>query len=232
MGEKLAARILAAHGARHGIDAVIPVPETSRTAALRCAHVLGVPYREGFVKNRYIARTFIMPDQTAREKTVRLKLNAIRSEFAGKAVLLVDDSIVRGTTSVELVQMARDAGAVRVFFASAAPPVRFPNVYGIDIPTRGELVAHTHNVEQIAARLGADWLLFNELGDVKAAVRECNPRLATDFDASCFDGQYVTGDVSEGYLRQLEGSRGAGRDKTNREGGGDNSDCAGLHNNL
>lgn len=215
MGDKLARKIQqqrGGHARPMDIDVVMPIPETSRTAALTCATLLGLPYREGFVKNRYIARTFIMPGQEMRKKTVRLKLNTIRSEFRGKVVLLVDDSIVRGTTSVELIQMARDAGARKVYFASAAPPVRFPNVYGIDIPTKTELVAHNRSVEQVSVLLGADWLVYNDLQDVKDAVLECNPTgLLTDFDASCFDGRYATDDITPEYLTALERARGKGR---------------------
>lgn len=215
MGDKLARRILALRSGTAkalDIDVVIPIPETSRTAALTCAQLLGRPYREGFVKNRYIARTFIMPGQAMRKKTVRLKLNTIKSEFRDKVVLLVDDSIVRGTTSVELVQMARDAGAKKVYFASAAPPVRFPNVYGIDMPTKSELIASGRSVEQVCALIGADWLVYNNLNDVMEAVRECNPGAPiTEFDASCFDGRYVTSDVTPEYLGALEKARGKGR---------------------
>lgn len=210
MGEKLANKIQKMFP-DHDIDTVIPIPETSRTAALQCAHILNKPYREGFVKNRYIARTFIMPGQEARRKTVRLKLNTIRSEFSGKNVLLVDDSIVRGTTSIELIQMARDAGAKKVYFASAAPPVRYPNVYGIDIPTRQELVAHGRTIPEIEAILGADHVIYNDLEDVIDAVRHYNPSLIKDMDASCFDGKYITSEVDDEYLEKLESSRGNGR---------------------
>ena len=212
MGEKLARKIERLYGDEvPSIDVVIPVPETSRTAALQCAHALNKPYREGFVKNRYIARTFIMPGQEARKKTVRLKLNTVRKEFNGKVVLLIDDSIVRGTTSIELIQMARDAGAKKVFFASAAPPVRFPNVYGIDIPTRQELVAHHRTEAEIEVQLGAEHVIYNDLDDVIDAVRFFNPNI-TAMDASCFDGGYVTGDIDEDYLTKLEAKgRGSGR---------------------
>mmetsp|Transcript_4442 Transcript_4442/g.7272 ORF Transcript_4442/g.7272 Transcript_4442/m.7272 type:complete len:655 (+) Transcript_4442:211-2175(+) len=210
MGEKLAKKILMLHP-EHDIDIVMPIPETSRTSALQCAHVLGRPYREGFIKNRYIARTFIMPGQEMRRKTVRLKLNTIKSEFRGKTVLLFDDSIVRGTTSMELVQMARDAGAKKVYFASAAPPVRFSNVYGIDIPTRGELVAHNRSVVDIQEFLGADMVIYNDLEDIISAVRDLNPTRLQDFECSCFDGRYVTPEVTPEYLLNLEQKRGAGR---------------------
>ncbi|CAN0075733.1 unnamed protein product [Ectocarpus sp. 12 AP-2014] len=205
MGAKLAKRIREKYP-DHDIDVVVPIPDTARTSALQCAYQLGIPYREGFIKNRYIARTFIMPGQAKRKKTVRLKLNTIRSEFVGKNVLLVDDSIVRGTTSMELVQMAREAGARKVYLTSAAPPVRFPNVYGIDIPTKTELVAHNRTSEQVAERTGADWVLYQQLDDLEAAVREVNPDIPR-FDSSCFSGEYVTGDISEGYLEHLHAMR-------------------------
>ncbi len=203
MGEKLAKKIQNLFP-EHDIDAVIPIPETSRTAAMKCAHILNKPYREGFVKNRYIARTFIMPGQEARRKTVRLKLNTIRSEFAGKNVLLVDDSIVRGTTSIELIQMARDAGAKKVYFASAAPPVRYPNVYGIDIPTRQELVAHGRTITEIEAILGADHVIYNDLKDVCEAVCLLNSSKLTILEDSCFSGNYVTPEVTTDYLVRVE----------------------------
>lgn len=192
------------------VDVVIPIPETSRTAALECAFTLQKPYREGFQKNRYIARTFIMPGQEMRRKTVRLKLNTIESEFKGKNVLLVDDSIVRGTTSMELVQMARDAGAKKVFFASAAPPVKYPNVYGIDIPTRTELIANKKSVEEIATELRADEVIYNDLEDVVASVTSLNPNIKM-MDTSCFDGVYITGDITEKFLNAMEEGRGKGR---------------------
>lgn len=210
MGAKLAKKILSLFP-NHDIDSVIPIPETSRTAALQCANILNKPYREGYVKNRYIARTFIMPGQEARKKTVRLKLNTIRSEFEGKVVLLIDDSIVRGTTSIELIQMAREAGAKKVYFASAAPPVRYPNVYGIDIPTRQELVAHNRTEEQIQIEIGADKVIYNDLEDVIDAVRSLNPSKLNRFDDSCFSGNYITEDVTPQYLQALENSRGQGR---------------------
>jgi amidophosphoribosyltransferase len=158
MGEKLANKILKVHP-DHDIDVVIPIPDTSRTSALQAAYQLGKPFREGFIKNRYIARTFIMPGQETRKKSVRLKLNTIKSEFLGKNVLLVDDSVVRGTTANEIVQMARDAGALKVYLTSAAPPIRYPNIYGIDIPTQHELVAYGRNEESIAAKIGCDWIV-------------------------------------------------------------------------
>lgn len=188
------------------IDVVMPIPDSSRPAAMQVANCLGVPYREGFFKNRYVGRTFIMPGQAVRKKSVRQKLNAMAIEFKGKNVLIVDDSIVRGTTSSEIVQMARDAGAKKVIFASAAPPVKFPNVYGIDMPTRSELVAHGRTHDEIARIIGADQLVYQDVEDMKRAVRDVNPALR-DFEASCFDGHYVTGDIDEAYLDRLEASR-------------------------
>lgn len=172
MGEKLAYKIMKKHP-DHDIDVVIPIPDTSRTSALQAAYIIGRPFREGFIKNRYIARTFIMPGQETRIKSVRLKLNTIKSEFAGKNVLLVDDSVVRGTTATEIVQMARDAGANKVYFASAAPPIRYPNIYGIDIPTRNELVAFERDENQIASLLGCEWIEYQDTADLEDAVREC-----------------------------------------------------------
>jgi amidophosphoribosyltransferase len=205
MGEHLAAKIGRAY--RHlDVDVVIPVPDTSRPAALQLATRLGLTYREGFVKNRYVGRTFIMPGQTIRKKSVHQKLNAIALEFKGKNVLIVDDSIVRGTTSREIVQMAREAGANKVFFASSAPPVRFPNVYGIDMPTRSELIATGRSEDEIARHIDADTVIYQDLDALQAAVREANPRLAR-FEASCFDGHYVTGDVTSEYLAEVEQRR-------------------------
>ena len=169
MGEKLAQKILRLYP-NHGIDVVVPIPDTSRTSALQAAYVLNKPFREGFIKNRYIARTFIMPGQETRKKSVRLKLNTIKSEFAGKNVLLVDDSIVRGTTGHEIVQMAFDAGAKKVFFTSAAPPIRYPNIYGIDIPTREELIAYNRNEDEIAKKMGCDWVVYQDLKDLEESV--------------------------------------------------------------
>jgi amidophosphoribosyltransferase len=188
------------------IDVVIPIPDTSRPSAVEVAQVLGVKYREGFIKNRYIGRTFIMPGQEERKKSVRQKLNAMAIEFRGKNVLLVDDSIVRGTTSREIVQMARDCGAKKVYFASAAPPVRFANVYGIDMPSRSELIAANRDAAQIAAAIGADEVFYQELADLIEDVRACNP-LIKQFDASCFDGNYITGGVSAEYLARIEANR-------------------------
>ncbi|MCU0813049.1 MAG: amidophosphoribosyltransferase [Burkholderiaceae bacterium] len=194
MGETLAQRVINAMPPSE-IDVVIPIPESSRPSAMQLAQKIGKPYREGFVKNRYVGRTFIMPGQSVRKKSVRQKLNAIGMEFKGRNVLLVDDSIVRGTTSREIVQMAREAGAKKVFLASAAPPVRYPNVYGIDMPTAEELIAHGRTVEEIRRFIGADALIYQDLEPMMRVVRALNPRLE-GFDASCFDGRYITGDVS------------------------------------
>jgi amidophosphoribosyltransferase len=205
MGEQLADKISRQY--RHlEVDVVIPVPDTSRPSALQLATRLGLTYREGFVKNRYVGRTFIMPGQTIRKKSVRQKLNAMSMEFEGRNVLIVDDSIVRGTTSREIVQMAREAGANKVFFASSAPPVRFPNVYGIDMPTRTELIATGRSEEEIAAAIGADAVIYQELDALRAAVRAANPALKV-FETSCFDGNYITGDVTTEYLSAVEHSR-------------------------
>ena len=187
----------------HDIDVVIPIPDTSRTSALQLANELGVKYREGFIKNRYIGRTFIMPGQKQRKKSVRQKLNAIDLEFRDKNVLLVDDSIVRGTTSQQIIQMARDAGARKVYFASAAPPVRYPNVYGIDMPSAQELIAHNRTEEEIAEVIGADRLIFQDLDDLIDAVYRGNTSL-TRFDTSVFNGEYVTEGITPSYLKQLE----------------------------
>jgi amidophosphoribosyltransferase len=205
LGESLAKRVVSTVPPSE-IDVVIPIPESSRPSATRLAHLLGIPYREGFVKNRYVGRTFIMPGQAAREKSVRQKLNAIGSEFKGRNVLLVDDSIVRGTTSREIVQMARDAGANKVFLASAAPPVRYPNVYGIDMPTKNELVAHDRTVDQIRSIIGCDALIYQDVDAMKKAVGSLNPQLA-GFDASCFDGVYVTGDVTCDDIARMNAKR-------------------------
>ncbi|NKN33239.1 amidophosphoribosyltransferase [Marichromatium bheemlicum] len=209
MGKKLAAKIKR-DWADHDIDVVIPVPDTSRTAALQLANHLGLPYAEGFIKNRYIARTFIMPGQKVRKKSVRQKLNAIDLEFRNKNVLLVDDSIVRGTTSQQIIEMARDAGANRVYLASAAPPVRYPNVYGIDMPAASELIASGRTEEEICAELGADGLIFQDLDDLIDAVQKKGKSHVDRFDTSVFDGNYVTGDVTPEYLRALEANRNDG----------------------
>ncbi|HEV7813811.1 MAG TPA: amidophosphoribosyltransferase [Janthinobacterium sp.] len=205
MGEYLAEKIRR-EIPEGGIDVVMPIPDSSRPAAIQLALALNIEYREGFIKNRYIGRTFIMPGQAARKKSVRQKLNAIVSEFKDKVVLLVDDSIVRGTTSREIVQMAREAGARKVIFASAAPPVIYPNVYGIDMPTRDELIAYGRTAEEVCREITADALVYQDLDALKQAVTDVNPEL-TSFEASCFDGIYITGDVSRDYLDRLEYAR-------------------------
>ncbi|MEA3275347.1 MAG: amidophosphoribosyltransferase [Pseudomonadota bacterium] len=206
MGKKLAAKIKR-EWRDHDIDVVIPVPDTSRTAALQLANALGIPYAEGFIKNRYIGRTFIMPGQKVRKRSVHQKLNAIELEFKKKNVLLVDDSVVRGTTSQQIIQMARDAGANRVYFASAAPTVRYPNVYGIDMPAASELIAHDRTEEEICRLLGADRLIFQDLEDLIEAVQKKGKSYVDRFDTSVFNGDYVTGDVTPEYLQQLERNR-------------------------
>jgi amidophosphoribosyltransferase len=205
MGEKLAKKIQR-DWPDHDIDVVIPIPDTSRTAALQMANLLGVKYREGFIKNRYIGRTFIMPGQKMREKSVKQKLNAISLEFEGKNVLLVDDSIVRGTTSEQIIQMARDAGAKKVYFASAAPPVRYPNVYGIDMPAANELIAHNRTEDEVCTAIGADRVIYQELGDLIDAVRKGNQEIK-HFDTSCFSKEYITGDIDDAYLERTEALR-------------------------
>jgi amidophosphoribosyltransferase len=205
MGQKLGEKILRLRP-DHDIDTVIPIPDSSRDAALEIANVIGVKYREGFVKNRYVGRTFIMPGQELREKSVRRKLNPIPLEFRDRVVLLVDDSIVRGTTSQQIVQMAREAGARKVYLASAAPPVRYPNIYGIDMPAAEELVAHGRSEEEIQQHLGCDWLIYQDLPDLEAAVSGPKQRIS-GFDTSCFSGEYVTG-VADGYFDTLKGVRG------------------------
>lgn len=205
MGEKLAEKIMRIRP-DHDIDVVIPIPDTSRTSALQLANMLDVKYREGFIKNRYIGRTFIMPGQLERKKSVRRKLNAIDLEFRGKNVLLVDDSIVRGTTSGQIIKLAREAGAKKVYFASAAPAVRYPNVYGIDMPAVEELVAHDRTTDEVQQAIGADWLIYQELDDLFESVRKRNPEIV-DFDAACFNQNYVTGTVSDEYLREQGLSR-------------------------
>ena len=209
MGEELAEKIRLMPEAQD-IDVVIPIPDSSRPYALELANSLGLKYREGFVKDRYVGRTFIMPGQAIRQKSVRQKLNTIDVEFKDKVVLLVDDSIVRGTTSNRIVQMARDAGARKVYFASASPPVRFQNVYGIDMPNQEELIAHTRDESEIRHEIGADLLIYQELDALKRAVTRANPAL-TEFEASCFDGNYITGDVTRAYLSRVAGERDPGR---------------------
>ncbi len=215
MGQKLAMKIKR-EWPSHDIDVVIPIPDTSRTAALQLANQLGIEYTEGFIKNRYIGRTFIMPGQTVRKRSVRQKLNAIDLEFRNKNVLLVDDSIVRGTTSQQIIQMARDAGARRVYFASAAPPVRYPNVYGIDMPAASELIAAGRSEDEVARRLGADGLIFQDLEDLIEAVQKRGKSDVDRFDASVFDGKYVTGDVTPEYLQALEARRNDGAKEDQR----------------
>ena len=205
MGETLAKRLVSFLPPGE-IDAVIPVPESSRPSAMQLAHALGLPYREGFVKNRYVGRTFIMPGQAIRKKSVRQKLNAVASEFKGKNVLLVDDSIVRGTTSKEIVQMARDAGANKVFLASAAPPVRYANVYGIDMPSETDLVAHGRTEEEVRQLIGCDALIYQDLDALKSIISTINPAIR-NVDSSCFDGVYVTGDITHGDIQRLRQER-------------------------
>jgi amidophosphoribosyltransferase len=205
MGDKLAEKIIN-EWPDHDIDVVIPIPDTSRTSALQMANTLGIKYREGFIKNRYIGRTFIMPGQQLRKKSVRQKLNAIDLEFEGKNVLLVDDSIVRGTTSKQIIQMARDAGAKKVYFASAAPAVRYPNVYGIDMPAAHELIAHNRTEDEVCTAVGADKMIYQDLEDLVDSVRKGNPEI-THFDTSCFDHQYITGDIDDTYLQNIEDLR-------------------------
>ncbi len=216
MGDRLAEKILRER-AGHDIDVVIPIPDTSRTSALQVAQRLGLKYREGFTKNRYIGRTFIMPGQEMRERSVRRKLNAIDLEFRGKNVLLVDDSIVRGTTSAQIIELAREAGARKVYFASAAPPVRFPNVYGIDMPAVSELIASQRSVEEVRRFIGADWLIYQDLDDLVAACRHEDAQVS-EFDTSCFSGEYVTGDVSGEYLERLQRERSDEAKALRREG--------------
>ena len=205
MGEYLAEKVRREFSSGE-IDVVMPIPDSSRPSAMELALKLNLDYREGFIKNRYIGRTFLMPGQAIRKKSVRQKLNAIGSEFKGKTVLLVDDSIVRGTTSREIVQMARDSGAKRVIFASAAPPVKFPNVYGIDMPTRDELIAHGRSEEEVCREITADALVYQDIDSLKRSISDVNP-LLRNFEASCFDGVYVTGDISRDYLDRIEMKR-------------------------
>jgi amidophosphoribosyltransferase len=205
MGEKLAEKILR-EWPDNDIDVVIPIPDTSRTAALQMAYLLDVKFREGFIKNRYIGRTFIMPGQKMREKSVKQKLNAIGLEFEGKNVLLVDDSVVRGTTSAQIIQMARDAGAAKVYFASAAPPVRYPNVYGIDMPAANELIAHNRTEDEVCAAIGADKMIYQDLEDLIESVARGNRKIK-HYDTSCFSKIYITGDVDDVYLEHTESQR-------------------------
>ena len=224
MGEKLADKILRLHP-DHDIDVVIPIPDTSTTAALPMAHRLNVKYRQGLIKNRYVGRTFIMPGQAERKRSVRRKLNTVELEFRDKNVLLVDDSIVRGTTSKQIVQMARDAGAKKVYLASAAPPVRYPNVYGIDMPAPSEFVAHKLSEEEVADYIGVDWLVYQDLEDLKECALGINPEIEM-FDCSVFDGQYVTGGVDHAYLERIESVR-SDAAKTDRDA---SKEIIDLHN--
>jgi len=228
-GERLAAKILRMRP-EHGIDVVIPIPDTSRVAAQVIAYELNVKFREGLMKNRYIGRTFIMPGQAERKKSVRQKLNPIDLEFRDKTVLLVDDSIVRGTTCKQIIQMARECGAKQVFFASAAPAVRWPNVYGIDMPSAEELIAHGRTDAEVGELIGADWLVYQDLDALIESSREGNPEIS-QFDCSVFNGEYVTGDVDQGYLDRLNAERNDDskqkRDKMIAMG---ESSVVGLHN--
>jgi len=224
MGEKLADKILRLHP-DHDIDVVIPIPDTSTTAALPMAHRLNVKYRQGLIKNRYVGRTFIMPGQAERKRSVRRKLNTVELEFRDKNVLLVDDSIVRGTTSKQIVQLARDAGAKKVYLASAAPPVRYPNVYGIDMPAPSEFVAHKLSEEEVADYIGVDWLVYQDLEDLQECALGINPEIEM-FDCSVFDGQYVTGGVDHAYLERIESVR-SDAAKTDRDA---SKEIIDLHN--
>ena len=226
-GEKLAEKILR-EIPNHDIDVVIPIPDTSRIAAQSIAERLGLKLREGFMKNRYIGRTFIMPGQTQRKKSVRQKLNPNKLEFQGKNVLLIDDSIVRGTTSDEIIQMARDAGAKKVYMASAAPEVKYPNVYGIDMPSAEELIAHGRTVEEIAKLIGADKLIYQDLQDLIDSAREGNKEVV-QFDCSVFNGEYITGDVDKAYLDALAAARND-KVKGGNSDGIDSTDLIGIHN--
>jgi amidophosphoribosyltransferase len=229
MGEKLGAKILR-EGLHDDIDVVIPVPDTSRVSAQSIAEKLNIKFREGFMKNRYIGRTFIMPGQQQRKKSVRQKLNPVKLEFQDKNVLLVDDSIVRGTTCREIIQMARDAGAAKVYMASAAPPVRYPNVYGIDMPAASELIAHGRTIDEIAKAIGADWLVYQDIEDLIMCAKEGNENIKR-FDCSVFTGEYVTGEIDQSYLNRLAKERND-EAKLNKNGGADNNDdeVIGLHN--
>jgi amidophosphoribosyltransferase len=230
MGEKLADKIMR-EKPDHDIDVVIPIPDTSRVSSQALAERLGVKIREGFMKNRYIGRTFIMPGQKERKKSVRQKLNAVKLEFAGKNVLLVDDSIVRGTTSKEIIQMAREAGAKKVFMVSAAPGVRYPNVYGIDMPTTDELIAHGRTDDEVGDIIGADWIIYQDLDDLIASGTEGNPEVKR-FDCSVFDGDYVTGDVDESYLNHIHAMRNDDAKHENKANKDNKKESViGIHNN-
>jgi len=227
-GERLADKILRLRP-DHDIDVVIPIPDSSRVAGQALAHNLGVKFREGLVKNRYIGRTFIMPGQQQRRKSVRQKLNAIDLEFRGKNVLLVDDSIVRGTTCQQIIQMARDAGAAKVYFASAAPAVKYPNVYGIDMPSARELIAHGRTDDEICTEIGADWLIYQDLEDLIAASAEGNTGISM-FDCAVFNGEYITGDVDDYYLRKLEAARNDSAKHSAGSAGIGQDAMVGMHN--
>jgi len=230
MGEKLAEKLLRLKP-DHDIDVVIPIPDTSRVSAQAMAERLGVKLREGFMKNRYIGRTFIMPGQTERKKSVRQKLNAVKLEFAGKNVLLIDDSIVRGTTSQEIIQMARDAGAKNVYMASAAPGVRYPNVYGIDMPSATELIAHGRTDDEVGEIIGADWIIYQDLEDLISSAAEGNEDI-NRFECSVFDGNYITGDVDKTYLDRIEGLRNdAAKQKSDPSAKSKTGQVIGIHNN-
>lgn len=231
MGEYLATQILEERP-DHDIDVVIPIPDTSRVSAQSLAYHLGVKFREGLMKNRYIGRTFIMPGQSQRKKSVRQKLNAIELEFKGKNVLLVDDSIVRGTTCKQIIEMARDAGASKVYFASAAPAVKYPNVYGIDMPSANELVAHGRSDEEIGRLIGADWLIYQKLDDLVQSCREGNESIDS-FDCSVFNGEYITGDVTDEYLAHLDAERNdASKQQNGHAGATDDDAVVGLYNDV
>ena len=234
MGEYLARKIKKTVP-EHDIDVVLPIPDTSRTSALSLAYHLGIRYSEGFIKNRYIGRTFIMPGQKQRKKSVRQKLNPIGLEFKGKNVLLVDDSIVRGTTSQQIIQMARDAGAKKVYFASAAPPVQYPNVYGIDMPAASELIGHNRTAAEIAELIGADWLVYQDLEDLELAVKKKASVKIDRFDTSVFNGDYITGDVTPEYLKSLEAARNdSARHKKSQvtDVGGDDTEVVDIFNSA
>ena len=229
-GDYLARKILRERP-DHDIDVIIPIPDTSRIAAQSMAYVLGIKFREGLMKNRYIGRTFIMPGQSERKKSVRQKLNAIDLEFKDKNVMLVDDSIVRGTTSKQIVEMAREAGARKVYFASAAPPVRYPNVYGIDMPSASELVAHGREEQEVCELIGADWLVYQDLDDLVKSSKEGNPEIER-FECSVFDGDYVTGDVDQHYLDRIEALRNDEAKQERLQAARAEGAVIGLHNEV
>jgi amidophosphoribosyltransferase len=228
MGKKLAQKIKKL-SIYKDIDVIIPIPDTSRVSAQAIAEELGVKFREGFMKNRYIGRTFIMPGQKERKKSVRQKLNPVKVEFEGKNVLLVDDSIVRGTTSREIIEMARDAGANKVYMASSAPPVRHPNVYGIDMPSAQELIAHDRTEEEISSLIGADFLVYQDLNDLVDSVKEGNPNIKK-FDCAVFDGHYVTGDINQDYLKKIDTERNDSAKNGSNKNELDINQSIGLHN--